>query len=115
MKGVGFKSGAGMIQFVFLPVPVLAPGPGPELEPEPEPEPPVPGLGAVLAPLALGRSRAYRTASLVCLRLTVMETATHHQLETHRMFHLFRGELYPVHLRKVHPWGWVLSRGRNMG
>jgi hypothetical protein len=46
LKGASFKAGAGMIQSAFIPVPVL------------EPEPPVPGLGAVLAPLALGHSPA---------------------------------------------------------
>jgi hypothetical protein len=62
MKGASFKAGAGMIQSAFLPVPVPVPAPVLELEPEPalepEPEPPVPGLGAVLAPLALGHSPA---------------------------------------------------------
>lgn len=58
MKGASFKAGAGMTLSAFLPVPVLAPAPGLELVPELEPEPPVPGLGAVLAPLALGRSPA---------------------------------------------------------
>ena len=60
MKGGRFKAGAGMIQSAFLPVPVpaLAPVPELELELEPAPEPPVPGLGAVLAPLALGHSPA---------------------------------------------------------
>ena len=57
-----------MIQSAFLLVPVPVPALvlvlvlelvlelGPELEPEPEP--PVPGLGVVLAPLALGHSPA---------------------------------------------------------
>lgn len=44
-----------------------------------------------------------------------METATHHQLETHRMIQLLRGELYPVYRRKINPLGWVLSRGGHMG
>jgi hypothetical protein len=59
MKGASFKTGAGMIPSAsFLPVPVLAPAPVLELELVPEPELPLPGLGAVLAPLALGRSPA---------------------------------------------------------
>ena len=58
MKGASFKAGTGMIQSALLPVPVLAPAPVLELAPEPEPEPPIPGLGAVLAPLALGHSPA---------------------------------------------------------
>jgi hypothetical protein len=57
MKGASFKTGAGMIPSAsFLPVPVLAPAP--VLELELVPELPLPGLGAVLAPLALGRSPA---------------------------------------------------------
>lgn len=58
MKGASFKTGAGMIQSVFLPVLVLVLVPVPVPEPELELEPLAPVLGAVLAPLALGHSPA---------------------------------------------------------
>lgn len=52
-----------MIQSAFHPVPVIAPVPVLDvLEPEPELEQPAPGLGAVLAPLALGHSPSVEDA-----------------------------------------------------
>ena len=69
MKAASFKTEAGMIQSAFLPVPVLVLAPVPGLEPEPEPL--APGLGAVLAPLALGHSPALLRHCCARLRLTV--------------------------------------------